>query len=66
LQHTVLQVISDFRTVEKEITDRHGHRFQSRVLPYRTVDNKVDGAVITLVDISRQSPGGDKLEKTAL
>jgi hypothetical protein len=32
--------------------DQKGGRFQLRILPYRTTDNKIDGAVITLVDIS--------------
>jgi hypothetical protein len=43
--------------VEKTLTDPNGNRFQLRVLPYRTAENKVDGAVITLVDVSRQAQG---------
>jgi hypothetical protein len=36
------------------VTDRKGNRFQLRVLPYRTSENKIEGGVITLVDVSRQ------------
>jgi hypothetical protein len=31
---------------------RDGGRYQLRILPYRTADNKTDGAVITIVDLS--------------
>jgi two-component system CheB/CheR fusion protein len=55
LQQMVVQVMSTFRPVEKEIHNRKGGRVQLRILPYRTVDNKVDGAVITLVDLSRKA-----------
>jgi two-component system CheB/CheR fusion protein len=57
LQQTVSQVMSSFAAAERTISDRKGDRFQLRVLPYRTGENKVDGAVITLVDVSRQGAG---------
>jgi len=47
-QALVLQVMTNFRPVEKELTDEKGARFRLRILPYRTVDDKVDGAVITI------------------
>jgi two-component system CheB/CheR fusion protein len=49
-QQHVIQVISNARPVEKEFADRDGNKFQLRILPYRTADGKVDGAVVTLVD----------------
>src|SRR5277367_4050191 len=52
LQSMVLQVVSDFRPLERELTDRRGVHYQFKILPYRTVDNKIDGAVITIVDIA--------------
>jgi len=52
LQEMVLQVVSDFRTQERELTDRTGVHYQFKVLPYRTIENKIDGAVITIVDIA--------------
>jgi two-component system CheB/CheR fusion protein len=51
-QQLVLQVISTSRPMEKEFNDRHGSKYQLRVLPYRTSEGKIDGAVITLVDVS--------------
>jgi two-component system, chemotaxis family, CheB/CheR fusion protein len=52
LQSMVLQVMSDFRTLEKELTDRMGVHYQLKILAYRTMENKIDGAVITIVDIA--------------
>jgi two-component system, chemotaxis family, CheB/CheR fusion protein len=52
LQGMVLQVVSDFMTLEKVLTDRVGVHYQLKILPYRTMDNKIDGAVITIVDIA--------------
>ena len=57
LQEMVLQVVSDFRTHERELTDRMGVHYQFKVLPYRTIENKIEGAVITIVDIAPDKPG---------
>jgi len=52
LQTMVEQVMSDFHALERELTDRNGVHYQFRILPYRTIDNRFDGAVITIVDIA--------------
>ena len=51
-QRTVLQVISTFRPVDQEFVDRKRGRFQLRIVPYRTAEGKVDGAVMTLLDVA--------------
>jgi two-component system, chemotaxis family, CheB/CheR fusion protein len=51
-QAMVLQVMSSFRVVEKKIADSRGKTYQLRILPYRTMENKIDGAVITIVELS--------------
>lgn len=51
-QAMVLQVVSNFRLVEKKIADARGKAYQVRILPYRTMENKIDGAVITIVELS--------------
>ncbi len=55
LQSLVLQVMSTSTQIDREFTDREGGRYQLRILPYRTVDNKIDGAVIAIVDISTRA-----------
>jgi len=49
LQSLVLQVMSNLRPVDRQITDREGARYQLRILPYRTPENKIDGAIITII-----------------
>ncbi len=54
-QQMALEVISSFRPVEKELNGKDGVRYQLRILPYRTADDKVDGAVITFYNVSESS-----------
>jgi two-component system CheB/CheR fusion protein len=57
LQAMVLRVMSDFQPLEKELTDRGGVHYQLKILPYRTLEGKIDGAVITIVDIAPEKQG---------
>ncbi|HKW63747.1 MAG TPA: chemotaxis protein CheB [Candidatus Acidoferrum sp.] len=52
LQSLVLQVMSSLRPVDRQVSDRQGARYQLRILPYRTIENKIDGAIVTIIDIS--------------
>ena len=45
------EVIADVREQEHEVRDNGGRWHSLRVRPYLTLDNKVDGAVLVLVDI---------------
>jgi two-component system, chemotaxis family, CheB/CheR fusion protein len=51
LDKTIRQVIDDLSIVEREIQDRNGHWYLLRIRPYRTRDNKIEGAVIVLIDV---------------
>jgi two-component system CheB/CheR fusion protein len=51
LQKLITDAINTVRTVERDVQDRSGHWYSLRIRPYRTADNKVDGAVLILVDI---------------
>lgn len=37
---------------QRDVMSRDGHWFAVRVLPYRTLENKIDGVVITFMDIT--------------
>jgi two-component system, chemotaxis family, CheB/CheR fusion protein len=47
----VSEVIASVHEQECDVRDKRGHWYQLRVRPYMTLDNKVDGAVLVLVDI---------------
>jgi hypothetical protein len=53
------ELVTDAREVlraqifaERSITTKDGRWFTARVMPYRTVENKIDGVVITFADIT--------------
>jgi two-component system CheB/CheR fusion protein len=48
LQQTVLQVVSNSRPAEREFSYGNGERYNLRILPYRTIEGKNEGAVLTL------------------
>ncbi|MGH9319902.1 MAG: PAS domain S-box protein [Vicinamibacteria bacterium] len=51
LEAFITDVIDTVRSCERDVQDKDGRWFSLRVLPYLTLDNKVDGAVLVLVDI---------------
>ena len=51
LRRTVADVIENVATHEREVRDREGRWFSLRIRPYRTLENRIDGAVLVLVDI---------------
>jgi two-component system, chemotaxis family, CheB/CheR fusion protein len=51
-QAMVLQVVRDSQPIQKKITDPHGDSYELRILPYRALDNRSDGAVIAVVELS--------------
>jgi len=53
------EVIETLAMRERRVTDTKGRQYLLRVRPYRTTENKIDGAVITLVDIN----GGGTVEE---
>jgi len=51
LESFIAEVIADVRERECEVRDKEGRWYSLRVRPYLTLDNKLDGAVLVLVDI---------------
>ncbi|MDD4335445.1 MAG: chemotaxis protein CheB, partial [Desulfotomaculaceae bacterium] len=53
LEQAILEVNETLISTELEMQDsRHGCWYSVQIRPYRTIDNKIDGVVITFVDIS--------------
>jgi two-component system CheB/CheR fusion protein len=51
LEHMLLEVIDTVSVREREVQDAQGRYFLVRVRPYKTVENKIDGAVLIFIDI---------------
>jgi PAS domain S-box-containing protein len=52
LRELVVEAIDSISVKEGEVQDREGRWYSMRVRPYKTTENKIDGVVLTLVDIS--------------
>ena len=46
------RVLDTLETVEEEVRDRDGGWYLLRLLPYRTVEDVIDGVVVTLVEVT--------------
>jgi two-component system CheB/CheR fusion protein len=51
LESLIKEVIDTVSVKEVEMRDGSGRWYSLRVRPYRTIDNKIDGAVVALLDI---------------
>jgi two-component system CheB/CheR fusion protein len=50
LDQSVREVVDNLVSVERQTQDRNGNWYFLRIRPYRTRENKIEGAVILLVD----------------
>ena len=63
LDEFVAGVVSSVRERDREVQDKHGHWYSLRVRPYLSVDNKVDGAVLALLDIDNVKRTGQAIAR---
>jgi two-component system CheB/CheR fusion protein len=64
LAEEVQQVLRTLVGTEKQVAACDGRWFAARILPYRTLENVIDGVVITFVDITVSKTLEAKLRKT--
>ncbi len=55
LETLLARVVGDLKPVEMDVQDRNGAWYSMRIRPYRTEDNKIDGAVMVLYDVEASS-----------
>jgi PAS domain S-box-containing protein len=59
LQQDAEEVLRDLVPREKEVRVQDGNWYIRRIMPYRTRDNRIDGVVITFVDITERKQAAD-------
>lgn len=62
LEKLALSVVDTLNTIEREVQDRDGHWHSMRIRPYKTSDNKIEGVVISFVDINSLKQSIDALQ----
>ena len=55
------RVLATLIPIEREMQDNEGHWYSTRVKPYRSSDDRIDGLVITFVDITRPKVAEESL-----
>lgn len=66
LTEDVRDVLRTLNTIEKQVMTVNGSWFNARILPYRTLEDKIDGVVITFVNITEFKVMEAELRKTKL
>jgi two-component system, chemotaxis family, CheB/CheR fusion protein len=56
-------VLTDLASSEREVRGKDGSWYLTRLKPYRTVEDKIDGVVTTFVDIGERRRAEDALER---
>ncbi len=46
------RVLSDLHALEREVRTREGRRYLVRVLPYRSLEDRIEGVVLTFIEVS--------------
>ncbi len=62
LEERVRRVGEDMVPYEAEVRDGDGHWYSLRIRPYRTLENKIEGAVIALFDIDAIKKSRDEAQ----
>jgi two-component system CheB/CheR fusion protein len=54
-------VLQTLRTVEREVRGKDGRRYLARILPYRSLDDRIEGVVLTFLEVSKLRRAEDAL-----
>jgi two-component system CheB/CheR fusion protein len=60
----VRAVIDRLSNIEREVEAESGRWFTMRMLPYRTVDNRIDGVVLTFLDITDRRSADSRVRES--
>ena len=53
LEQMIASVIDNLEVRETTVQDRGGRWYSLRIRPYKTLDNKIDGAVLVIIDVDQ-------------
>lgn len=60
------KVLQTLTPLEREIEADRGTWYNRRIMPYRTLDNRVEGVVITFIDVTERRRSADALKAAKL
>jgi two-component system CheB/CheR fusion protein len=62
LEELIVEVINTLKSIVLEVQTNGGYWYNLHIRPYRTIDNRIDGAVVVLIDIDALKRSAAKLE----
>src|SRR5699024_8664281 len=60
-QKDATKVLESLQLIEREVYSDDNRVFIARLFPYRTIDDKIEGIVISFIDISENEKGKQKI-----
>lgn len=57
------EAFNSLRQIEREVRSTHGHWYIARFMPYRTMEDRIDGAVLTFIDITARREVEERLHE---
>jgi two-component system CheB/CheR fusion protein len=63
LEEDIHEVLQTLRPLEREVRTRAGTWYILRILPYRTTEDRIEGAILTLVEISARKGFEEQLRR---
>ncbi|QEI08644.1 PAS domain S-box protein [Pigmentiphaga aceris] len=55
------QAFESLRTMEREVAGNDGRWYMARILPYRTAEDRIEGAVLTFIDVTARRSAEQRL-----
>lgn len=52
LAHDAAEVFKTLGVIERQVSSSDGRHYLARIRPYRTIDDRIDGAVLTFIDVT--------------
>ncbi len=65
LEALIAEVVDTVQVREREVLDREGRHHLLRIHPFRTADNRIDGAVVVLLDVEQVTAQAARLRQMA-
>ena len=64
LEPLLAEVLDTASVKERDVRDKRGHWYSLRLRPYRTLDDKIDGVVVMLVDVDTMTRAHDRVRES--
>jgi two-component system CheB/CheR fusion protein len=65
LEQLITRAIDEMAVADTEVRDRQNHLYSLRIRPYKNVENRIDGAVLALVDIHSSRRNAEQVQEVS-